>query len=100
MMTHKLRMSIFFIINSCAFAAHVWNDLLKGNAIFVQSNDMVRQRAKLKDAQHPSSIVLSCSDSRVEPEMIFHKNLGDIFVVRVAGEVTDDIVTHSIEYAV
>jgi carbonic anhydrase len=56
-------------------------------------------RAKLATTQHPYAIILSCSDSRVPPELIFDKSLGEIFVIRVAGNVADPVVLGSIEYA-
>ena len=58
------------------------------------------RRAELAKGQHPPAIVLSCSDSRVPPEIVFDQGLGDVFVVRVAGNVVDDDVLGSIEYAV
>ena len=57
-------------------------------------------RASLANSQKPYAIILSCSDSRVPPEIIFDKGLGEIFVVRVAGNIPDPIVLGSIEYAV
>jgi carbonic anhydrase len=57
----------------------------------------------LSGAQHPQSIVISCADSRVNPEILFDEGIGDIFVVSVAGNVVDSagvVVTGSIEYAV
>src|SRR5699024_7113453 len=59
-----------------------------------------KQRAPLKKGQNPSIIVLSCADSRVTPELIFNQKLGSLFVVRVAGQVVDDVVVDSIEFAV
>lgn len=56
-------------------------------------------RASLANSQKPYAIILSCSDSRVPPEIIFDKGLGEIFVVRVAGNIPDPIVLGSIEYA-
>ena len=56
-------------------------------------------RESLSKGQKPYAIILSCSDSRVPPEIIFDKGLGEIFVVRVAGNVPDPIVLGSIEYA-
>jgi carbonic anhydrase len=50
--------------------------------------------------QHPFAAVLACADSRVAPELIFDEGLGDLFVVRVAGNIVDDAVTGSLEYAV
>ena len=77
-----------------------WNSLLKSNEKFVKNHTFAKQRASLKNGQNPPVIVLSCSDSRVPPELIFDKKLGSLFVVRVAGEVVDDVVIDSIEYAV
>lgn len=56
-------------------------------------------RASLANSQKPYAIILSCSDSRVPPEIIFDKGLGEIFVVRVAGNIPDPVVLGSIEYA-
>jgi carbonic anhydrase len=57
-------------------------------------------RIELSKAQHPKAVILTCADSRVSPELIFDKGLGDLFVIRVAGNVADDAVVGSIEYAV
>ena len=57
------------------------------------------ERTKLATGQKPYAIVLSCSDSRVPPEIVFDEGLGELFVVRVAGNVADPIVLGSIEYA-
>ena len=54
----------------------------------------------LSVAQHPFAIVLGCADSRVVPELIFDQGVGDLFVLGVAGNVADDAVIASIEYAV
>lgn len=56
--------------------------------------------AELAVAQHPHTIVLSCSDSRVPPELVFDQGLGDIFTVRVAGNIAEASELASIEYAV
>lgn len=61
--------------------------------------DKVR-REKLSSMQRPFAVILSCSDSRVPPEIIFDQGLGDIFVIRNAGNVLDEHVIGSIEYAV
>ncbi|MCL6096996.1 MAG: carbonic anhydrase [Bacteroidetes bacterium] len=58
------------------------------------------RRTELKNEQHPFAVVLSCSDSRVPPEVIFDQGIGDLFVIRVAGNVLDDAAIGSIEYAV
>lgn len=57
-------------------------------------------RAEISQAQHPFACVLACADSRVPPEMVFDTGLGDLFVVRVAGNIVDDAVLGSLEYAV
>lgn len=59
-----------------------------------------QRRVDLSVAQHPFAIVLGCADSRVVPELIFDQGVGDLFVLRVAGNVADDAVLASIEYAV
>jgi len=61
--------------------------------------DYKRERRELVDGQHPYSIVLSCSDSRVPPEIVFDETLGKVFVSRVAGNVADPTELGSIEYA-
>jgi carbonic anhydrase len=56
-------------------------------------------RETLTSSQHPFAIVLSCSDSRVPPEQVFAQGLGDLFVVRVAGNVAEPATVASVEYA-
>lgn len=58
------------------------------------------RREQLVQGQHPFVAVLSCSDSRVPTEIIFDQGLGDIFVIRNAGNVLDEHVLGSVEYAV
>ena len=62
--------------------------------------DYREQRAATAAAQHPFAILLSCSDSRVPPEILFDQGIGDLFVIRVAGNVADAVGVGSIEYAV
>jgi len=85
-------------------ADKIWADLMDGNKRFIAGKPKTRQvielRNKLAKGQHPSVVVLACSDSRVAPELVFDKNLGDLFVVRSAGNVADAIGVGSIEYAV
>ncbi len=79
--------------------------LLDGNAQYAADTLTVGERSNaasrtaLAKSQKPYAIILACSDSRVPPELIFNKGLGEIFVVRVAGNVPDPIVIGSIEYA-
>ncbi|WP_068415480.1 carbonic anhydrase [Planctomyces sp. SH-PL62] len=83
--------------------------LLEGNARFIkgQPSLMSRRRpsdfAALAEGQAPTAIIVACADSRVAPELIFDQGVGDLFVVRVAGNVVSGagpIVTGSVEYAV
>ena len=64
------------------------------------SEQAAKRRAELIKSQHPFAIILSCSDSRVPPEIVFDEGLGDLFVVRVAGNIIDDHALGSIEYGV
>lgn len=80
-------------------------DLLEGNRRFFEEERIhphasSARRSEVAGGQHPTAVVLSCSDSRVPPEIIFDQGLGDIFVVRTAGNVLDDTAIGSIEYAV
>jgi carbonic anhydrase len=59
-----------------------------------------KRRAELTKSQHPFAIILSCSDSRVPPELVFDEGLGDLFIVRVAGNVLNAEGLGSIEYGV
>ncbi len=62
--------------------------------------EAAKRRAELTKSQHPFAIIVSCSDSRVPPEIVFDQGLGDLFVLRVAGNVIDDHSLGSIEYGV
>src|SRR4029434_7610609 len=62
--------------------------------------DAAKQREELANAQRPFAVIVSCSDSRVPPEIVFDQGLGDLFVLRVAGNVIDDHSLGSIESAV
>jgi len=85
-------------------ADQIWASLVAGNQRFVagkpRAHALVALRHKLATAQQPHVIVLSCSDSRVSPELVFDQTIGDLFVVRTAGNVADPIALGSIEYAV
>ena len=58
------------------------------------------RRVATASSQHPFAVIVGCSDSRTPPEIIFDQNIGDLFVVRTAGEVVGDYELGSIEYAV
>jgi carbonic anhydrase len=82
--------------------------LLEGNKRFTKGETTDPRRkpedfAKLEDGQNPMAVIVGCADSRVAPELIFDQGVGDLFVIRVAGNViggTGAIVKGSIEYAV
>jgi len=79
--------------------------LKTGNTDFVNDNldnDLQNssRRKKVLDSQHPFAVVLSCSDSRVVPELIFDTRIGELFVIRVAGSVANPSSIASIEYAI
>jgi carbonic anhydrase len=90
--------------SSTVSSDQIWNDLAAGNHRFVlgktAAHDFPAQRKALTKAQHPRVAVLSCSDSRVPPELVFDAGLGDLFVVRSAGEDADPLAIGSLEYAV
>jgi len=80
-------------------------ELMRGNERFVKDamshpNQVPRRRADLAREQHPFAIVVGCSDSRVPPEVVFDQGLGDLYVVRLAGNVVEREGLGSIEYAV
>lgn len=58
------------------------------------------RRAEISKGQRPFAVIVDCSDSRVVPEFIFDQGLGDLFVIRTAGNIVDDIAIGSVEYAV
>jgi carbonic anhydrase len=79
--------------------------LVDGNGRFVDGKQAphilgAERRRELAKGQHPQAIVLACSDSRVPPEYVFDQQLGQVFVVRTAGNVADGVALGSIEYAV
>jgi len=82
------------------------NALIEGNKRFVSGNFLEKDLSKTvmvnlsQEGQHPFAVVLTCSDSRVAPELLFDQGLGDIFVIRDAGNVAGAIETASVEYAV
>ena len=65
-----------------------------------QSKPTAARRAETAQEQHPFAIILGCADSRTAPELIFDQNLGDLFVVRTAGNLVDDHALGTIEYGV
>jgi len=81
------------------------NQLIDGNARFISGlalhhNQDSGRRMEVAKEQHPFAAILSCSDSRVPPEIIFDQGIGDLYVVRTAGGLADDLALGSLEYAV
>ena len=78
--------------------------LKQGNEIYLKGENngdisLLKRQDTFQNGQHPYAIIISCSDSRVIPESIFNAGIGDLFVIRVAGNVMDDHQLGSVEYA-
>jgi carbonic anhydrase len=85
--------------------ATAWKTLKEGNERFAAGSpehphQSVKRRASLATGQQPIAAILGCADSRVSAELLFDQGLGDIFVVRTAGQAIDSAVLGSLEYAV
>jgi carbonic anhydrase len=79
-------------------------ELLKdGNSRFVNNlkinRNLLQQANETSDGQHPFAIILSCIDSRTSAELIFDQGLGDIFSVRIAGNIINEDILGSMEFA-
>jgi len=84
-------------------ADFVLAELKAGNAHhaahqYAHPHETAARQRELTSEQHPHAEILSCSDSRVPPEIIFDQGLGDLFVIRVAGNVATDTELGSLEY--
>jgi carbonic anhydrase len=85
--------------------AQAWREMARGNERFVAGTPShprqdVERREQLVQRQAPHAALFGCSDSRLSAEIIFDKGLGDLFVVRNAGQIISDSVLGSLEYAV
>jgi carbonic anhydrase len=85
--------------------AGAWLTMIRGNERFMRGEPAhprqnVERRQELVTEQRPDVAVFGCSDSRIAAEIIFDKGLGDLFVVRNAGQIISDSVIGSLEYAV
>src|SRR6266705_4213447 len=85
--------------------AEAISKLKEGNGRYTSGNlqhpgQTTERRTELAKTQHPFASIVSCSDSRVPPEIVFDQGLGDLFIVRVAGNVINDEGLGSIEYSV
>ena len=81
------------------------NNLMAGNARYMQGspihpNQSAERQAEVAQGQQPWAAILGCIDSRVPPEIVFDQGLGDLFVARTAGQVIDNVVLGSLEFAV
>lgn len=79
--------------------------LLAGNERYAMNrslplNESMQRRTEVAQGQHPFATVFSCVDSRVPPELVFDRGLGDLFVIRTAGHVIDEAVLGSLEFGV
>ena len=97
---HKLTRS-----NRPQTPAQAWAAMLEGNQRFVTDNPSHERqdfgrRTELAKEQHPFAALFGCSDSRLSAEIIFDVGLGDLFVVRNAGQVIAETILGSLEYAV
>ena len=84
---------------------NILKKLLEGNQRYITGgalhpNQSFEHRIELTKGQKPIAAILTCADSRVSPEIIFDQGLGDLFVLRVAGNVINDMFIGSLEYAV
>lgn len=102
-------LSFLLFVSACkeepAVITSPLDKLMEGNKRFmaghpVHPDETLARIRDLKKGQNPFAVVMSCSDSRVPPELIFDQGLGDIFSVRTAGNVIGDYELGSIEYAV
>ena len=85
--------------------ASAWQRLLDGNARFVSGqlqhpHQDGPRRTEVAAGQKPFAVVIGCADSRTSPEILFDQGLGDLFVIRLAGNIVDDAALGSIEFAV
>jgi carbonic anhydrase len=82
----------------------LWTQLMNGNGVYqgttLRYTGLQDARTNTAGEQKPPVTVLSCSDSRVPAELVFHRGIGDLFVVRIAGNVADTFGIASIEYAI
>jgi len=99
-----LLLSISLVFAGAQKGEEAFSKIMDGNKRFVAGNlaqkDVGEIRRKdLAKGQTPFAIVVTCSDSRVSPEIVFDQGLGDLFVIRTAGNVLDPVAVGSAEYA-
>ncbi len=90
-----------FLENLTPFKAY--EILMEGNERFIHNLNMDHDHLELinqtREGQYPFAVILSCMDSRTSTELIFDQGLGDLFSIRVAGNIVNDDILASIEYA-
>lgn len=108
-MTRSTKLApLIVLVTTVSYAAPVpdpLRQLLDGNRRFAAGHAEARHRDATRrdavaNAQQPFAVVVGCADSRVPPELVFDQGLGDMFVVRAAGEVLDTVGLGSVEFAV
>lgn len=82
-----------------------FEELKNGNRRFIEDHPIhphqtLERMRNLQSGQHPFAVVISCADSRVPPELVFDQGLGDLFVIRNAGNIIGDYELGSVEYAI
>lgn len=104
----KKLLVLFLLALQAGFAQtpdELLKQLMEGNDRYINDkllypNQSSARREEVQEKQHPFAAILGCSDSRVAPEIIFDQGLGDLFIVRVAGNVAGPIELDSVEYSV
>ena len=105
-MAHLILALTLFLVPLNLFAeTNGISRLLEGNKRFMNGdllhpNRTLERRQETNFEQEPYAVIVSCSDSRVSPEIIFDEGIGDLFVVRLAGNVVDSTAKESIEFAI
>lgn len=105
-MVHLILTLTLFLVPLNLFAESTGiSRLLDGNKRFmngnlIHPNRTLERRKETNFSQEPFAVIVSCSDSRVSPEIIFDEGIGDLFVVRLAGNVVDSVAKESIEFAI
>lgn len=100
-----LALLAFMVNSSFAEAQEELKRLMQGNKRYVQDklehpNRTIERRQAIVSKQEPFATIVGCSDSRVSPEIVFDQGVGDLFVVRVAGNVIGPLELDSVEYSV
>ncbi len=107
-MRHPIRLVAVLLLLAAPVSAQtadpLWQSLMDGNRAYVAGTLTFEHLAELRKEsaahQNPPVTVLSCSDSRVPPELLFDRSIDQLFVIRVAGNVASAFEIASIEYAV